>query len=97
MGLSLESGQEGGGVCGLWRGQRDACDLSGASLGWGRHRGEAGGGMESTAGSWTQPALCCRSPRNLVSLLAGKQAAHTCFRTVLRPNKVLNISGAHRG
>lgn len=26
IGLSLESGQEGGGVCGLWRWQRDACD-----------------------------------------------------------------------
>lgn len=34
-GLNLESGKEGGGVCGLWRQQWDACDLSGARLGWG--------------------------------------------------------------
>lgn len=44
FGPALESGQEGGGACGLWRRQWVACDLSGAS---GVGPGLAGGVLDS--------------------------------------------------
>lgn len=69
-GLSLESGQEGGGVCGLWRQQPHACDLSGAGLVSGCCRGEVARQGECRAWQpefWT-PVTVLPLPRNLAGL-----------------------------
>lgn len=85
-GLSLESGQEGSGAGGLWKRQRDACDLSGARLGWGQKRGgQVGDTPAVQAEPWTQ-SLCCFLPRD--GGVAGGRSG-SLPETVLRLNDVL--------
>lgn len=65
-GRNLESGQEAGGVCGLWRQQPDACDLG---LGAAEVRWPGGGCVGPGRQSSGFRVLCRDSPHHLAGLL----------------------------